>query len=125
MKKDNNYEKKNKLSKPDMKSDSINACSEKEFEQGKHPNSLKNLRPFPKGVSGNPLGKPHKYTKLAESLSKLSTNKVIIEKWNGVNYESIETNKTNKDIVLETIWNKARLGDIKYIQLLAYLGCLD
>ena len=55
----------------------------------------------------------------------MSTKKVVIEKWNGVKYEKIETNKTNKDIVLETIWSKARLGDMKYIQFLAYLGCLD
>ena len=117
--------KNNNQTKPNVRDESICDIKESDYSRGEHPNSLKNLKPFPKGVSGNPLGKPHKYTKLAESLSKLSTNKVIIEKWNGVNYESIETNKTNKDIVLETIWNKARLGDIKYIQLLAYLGCLD
>ena len=113
------------LSEVDIRNKQITACNDKKSLRGKHPNSLKNLKPYPKGVSGNPLGKPHKYTKLAESLSKLSTKKVVIEKWNGVKYEKIETNKTNKDIVLETIWSKARLGDMKYIQFLAYLGCLD
>ena len=113
------------LSEVDIRNKQITACNDKKSLRGKHPNSLKNLKPYPKGVSGNPLGKPHKYTKLAESLSKLSTKKVVIEKWNGVKYEKIETNKTNKDIVLETIWSKARLGEMKYIQFLAYLGCLD
>ena len=69
--------------------------------------------------------KPHKYTKLAESLSNLGSKKVTIEKWNGDKYEHVKTDKTNRDIVLDTIWSKARSGDIKYVQLLAYLGCLD
>ena len=115
----------NNLTKADIENERFTACSENAYERGFHPNSLKNLKPFPKGLSGNPLGKPHKYTKLAESLSKLGSKKVIIEKWNGSKYERIKTDKTNKDIVLETIWSKARVGDIKYVQLLAYLGCLD
>ena len=96
-----------------------------QFKRGNHPNSRANLQPFPKGVSGNPLGRPHKYTKLAESLSKLGSNKVFEEKWNGSEYETIETDKTWKENVLETVWAKARMGDIKFVQLLAYLGCLD
>tara|TARA_Y100000768_G_scaffold365414_1_gene326690 strand:- start:276 stop:650 length:375 start_codon:yes stop_codon:yes gene_type:complete len=111
--------------KPYIKNDKSTAYSENIYEQGSHPNSLKNLKPFPKGVSGNPFGKPHKYTKLAETLSKLGNKKVIIEKWNGTKYERVKTDKTNKDVVLDTIWAKAKTGDIKYVQLLAYLGCLD
>ena len=113
------------LTKLNVENENISDINDSEYARGEHPNSLKNLKPFPKGVSGNPLGRPHKYTKLAESLSKLGSKKVIIEKWNGTKYEQIETDKTNKDIVLETIWSKARVGDIKYVQLLAYLGCLD
>ena len=111
--------------KVDIENERITAYSENIYEQGSHPNSLKNLKPFPKGVSGNPLGKPHKYTKLAETLSKLGSKKVIIEKWNGAKYERVKTDKTNRDVVLDMIWSKARSGDIKYVQLLAYLGCLD
>ena len=111
--------------KVDIENERFTAFSENEYGRGSHPNSLKNLKPFPKGVSGNPLGKPHKYTKLAESLSKLGSKKVIIEKWNGAKYERVKTDKTNRDVVLDTIWSKARSGDIKYVQLLAYLGCLD
>ncbi len=115
----------NNLTKVDVENENISDIKESEYSRGKHPNSLKNLKPFPKGVSGNPLGKPHKYTKLAETLSKLGTKKVIIEKWNGTKYERVKTDKTNKDVVLDTIWAKAKTGDIKYVQLLAYLGCLD
>ena len=115
----------NNPTKLNLENESISDINESEYSRGEHPNSLKNLKPFPKGISGNTLGRPHKYTKLAESLSKLGSKKVIIEKWNGTKYERIETDKTNKDIVLETIWSKARIGDMKYVQLLAYLGCLD
>ena len=121
----NNKQPTNDLSKVNLKNETISDIKESEYSRGEHPNSLRNLKPFPKGVSGNPLGRPHKYTKLAESLSKLGSKKVNIEKWNGTKYERIETDKTNNDIVLETIWSKARVGDIKYVQLLAYLGCLD
>jgi len=123
--KSNNNQHINNLTKLNLENESISDINDSEYSRGEHPNSLRNLKPFPKGVSGNPLGKPHKYTKLAESLSKLGSKKVIIEKWNGTKYERIETDKTNKDIVLETIWSKARIGDMKYVQLLAYLGCLD
>ena len=115
----------NKLSKVNLKNQKITAFNEKEFARGEHPNSLKNLKPFPKGVSGNPLGKPHKYNKLAESLSKLGAKNIVIEKWDGTKYERVKTDKTNRDVVLETIWAKAKSGDIKYVQLLAYLGCLN
>ena len=115
----------NNLTKLNLEDETISDIKESEYSRGEHPNSLKNLKPFPKGVSGNPLGKPHKYTKLAESLSELGSKKVITEKWNGAKYERFKTEKTNRDVVLDTIWSKARLGDIKYVQLLAYLGCLD
>ena len=113
------------LTKPHIKNDKSTAYNENEYERGFHPNSLKNLKPFPKGVSGNPLGKPHKYTKLAEALSKLGCKQILIEKWNGSKYERIKTDKTNREAVLEMIWSKARAGDVKFIQLLAYIGCLD
>ena len=116
---------KDNLTKPNLRDETISDIKESEYSRGEHPNSLKNLKPFPKGVSGNPLGKPHKYTKLADSLSKLGSKRVIIEKWNGAEYERVKTDKTNRDVVLETIWAKAKSGDIKYVQLLAYLGCLD
>ena len=55
----------------------------------------------------------------------MGSNKVFKEKWNGAEYETIETDKTWRENVLEKVWEKARIGDIKFVQLLAYLGCLD
>lgn len=89
-----------------------------QFERGKHPNSLKNLTPFQKGVSGNLGGRPYKYKELAESLSKIGDE--IELDWRG---ES--KGYTKREGVLNKIWEKANQGDIKFIQLLAYLGCLD
>ena len=34
------------------------------FEQGKNPESLKNLKPFQKGESGNPGGRPKEVRKI-------------------------------------------------------------
>ena len=51
--------------------------NENSFERGKHPNSIKNLKPFPKGISGNPMGKPHKYKKLADALAQIGDEEII------------------------------------------------
>ena len=98
--------------------DNISAFNDSEYTRGEHPNSLKNLKPFPKGVSGNPLGKPHKFQKLAENLNKIGDKEV--EDW----YDEPK-GYTYREGVLEKVWKKAHQGDIKFIQLLAYLGCLD
>ena len=86
------------------------------FSRGEHPSSQANLKPFPKGMSGNPLGRPHKFVKLAEALEKYSEKH---EEY------SIYGNSTYREEVLERIWYKAKEGDMQCIQLLAVLGCLD
>ena len=98
--------------------DNISAFNDSEYTRGEHPNSLKNLKPFPKGVSGNPLGKPHKYQKLADNLNKIGDKEVV-------DYNGISDGFTYREGVLKKVWAKAQYGDIKFIQLLAYLGCLD
>ena len=113
------------LTKVGINEEDISAFKESEYTRGEHPNSLKNLKPFPKGVSGNPLGRPHKYHKLADALLALADNKVTKQEWEGHGYVTVETNVTWREDVLKTIWSHARRGDIKFIQLLAYLGCLD
>ena len=40
------------------------------YQHGKHPNSLANLKPYKKGVSGNPGGRPEKFRELAKALNK-------------------------------------------------------
>jgi hypothetical protein len=106
------------LSKLDKNDENFSAFSDSDYTRGEHPNSLKNLKPFPKGVSGNPLGKPHKYQKLADRLNKIGGDEV---------YDWYDEPKgyTYREGVLKKIWEKANQGDIKFIQLLAYLGCLD
>ena len=86
------------------------------YSRGEHPKSQANLKPFPKGMSGNPLGRPHKFVKLAEALKEYSEKHVKL---------SIYGNSTYREEVLERIWCKAKEGDMQCIQLLAALGCLD
>ena len=104
--------------KVDKSDENISAFSDSDYNRGEHPNSLKNLKPFPKGVSGNPLGKPHKYQKLSDSLNKLGGDQVC-------DWYDEPKGYTYREGVLKKIWEKANNGDIKFIQLLAYLGCLD
>ena len=106
------------LSKVNNNEESISGFSDSEYNRGGHPNSLANLKSFPKGVSGNPFGKPHKYQKLADNLNKIGDSQVV-------NYKGIPEGYTYRKGVLEKVWKKANHGDIKFIQLLAYLGCLD
>jgi len=88
-----------------------------QYKRGKHPNSRKNLTPYPKGVSGNPEGRPHKY----ESLKKILNEKGDEEttNWRG------ESDGPRREQVWKRIWEQAISGNMKYVQLLAQLGCLD
>ena len=103
----------------DEKDENIPNNREEEYEWGKHPNSLKALKKnqFPKGVSGNVMGKKPTFESLAKQLKKLGEE------------ETFDYNKdsqgTRKEQVLLKIWFGAIRGDMKKIQLLAWLGCLD
>ena len=92
---------------------------EEEYEWGKHPNTLKTLKKnqFPKGVSGNVMGRPLNLSALKKSLQKRADEEVY-------NYRD-ELQGTRKELVIERIWRDAQNGDWKKIQLLCVLGCLD
>ena len=90
---------------------------EDEYEHGKHPNSLKNLTPHPKGVSGNLAGRRPNYTKLKEELSKIG-DEIIHDYYD-------KPLGTRREVVLKRIWDDAQKGDMKKIQLLAWLGSLE
>jgi hypothetical protein len=87
------------------------------YKRGENPKSLANLKPFVPGVSGNPTGRPVKYEALKKQLNKLGDKEVtdFIGKSLG----------KRRDLVINRIWKEAMNGNMKFIQLLAELGCLD
>ena len=88
-------------------------------EWGKHPNSQKAVKKhqFKKGQVANPLGRKPQSEKLKENLMSMADE---------IQYDySNKPMGTLKELVLKRIWNDARHGDMKKIQLLAWLGCLD
>ena len=95
--------------------------TKKSHEHGKHPNSIKNLKPYKKGETGNPGGRPTKYAKLKKALDKWGNEECAYDFWD---VPSTAT-KTMKDQVHWRIWHKAIHGDNKCIEILARLGCLD
>lgn len=90
-----------------------------DYDWGKHPNSLRALRKnqYPKGVSGNVLGRKPTFENLKNQLNKLGEEETF-------NYND-ESMGTRKEQVLKRIWTDAMKGSDKKIQLLAWLGCLD
>jgi len=90
-------------------------------EQGKHPNSLANLRPFKKGVSGNPGGRSTKFMKLKKSLDRWGNDEIPYDFWD----MPPDNASTMKEQVLYKIWDKARHGNLRCMEILAQLGCLD
>jgi hypothetical protein len=95
----------------------VSLTAEKQYQRGKHPNSQANLTLFEKGISGNPGGRPVKYAGLKNALYKWADE--VVTYW----FDGEEL--TLREQVIYTIWNKARRGDPKMIEILATLGCLD
>ena len=92
---------------------------EDEYEWGKHPNSVKALKKhqYKKGVSGNIMGRKPTFDLVSKQLKKLADEEVL-------NWSGSEVLGTRKEMVLKRIWDDAIKGDMKKIQLLAWLGCL-
>ena len=94
---------------------------EKKHKHGKHPNSIKNLKPYKKGETGNPGGRIVKYAKLSKALNKWKNIELEYDFWDTPPVEC----KTLKEQVHWRIWHKAIHGDNKCIEILAQLGYLD
>ena len=106
---------------PDIEEVKGNTTNSKEIEPvyapGTHPHSKANLRPWSKGQSGHALGRPS-HAKLTKMLKEVGDEVVL-------DYHG-KPKGTRKELVLRTIYDKAIKGNnIKYIQLLIWLGVLD
>jgi len=77
----------------------------------------KNLKPFEKGVSGNPSGKPKKLERTKEYLDWWG-NLTETDNWSWEKY-------TNRQIVIKGIWERASRGNRQDIDILLSLGLLD
>ena len=87
------------------------------YGRGEHPNSKANLTPFKEDVSGNPSGRPQKFEVLKRVLNEYGNEETL--NWND------ESQGTRREQVWKRIWKQAIMGDMKHVQLLAQLGCLD
>ena len=110
----------------DKKDESIANNSEMaediEYTQGMHPNSLKALKKnyFPKGVSGNSMGKPMKWDALAKVLNEIG-DEIAPSYFNKNDLKDM----TKRRVVLDRCWERAMRGEIAFVKMLAFLGCLD
>ena len=108
------------MRKTDDKTEESSFMAEK-HEQGKHPNSIANLKPYGKGVSGNPGGRQKKFKNLKKALDRWGEKAMNYDFWDVPPDSAV----TMKDQVHWRIWHKAIHGDNKMIEILAQLGCLD
>ena len=99
-----------------FKESSLN-INEGEHEHGKHPNSLKNLQKWEKGETGNPIGRPFKYSKIKKELMEIGKEITL-------DYHD-KPQGTRKEQVLQKIWDRAIRGDIQFVKILIFLGAFD
>ena len=109
------------MRKTDDKTEESSFMAEK-HEQGKHPNSIANLKPYGKGVSGNPGGRQKKFKNLKKALDRWGEEEIVYDLWE---IPSATDGETLKEQVIFAIWDKARRGNVRCIEILAQLGCLD
>ena len=106
------------------------------MKKNMNPNSLKNLKPFVRGVSGNPSGLKKIPDELVGYLKKLGDTHIIKTKevltggkdefgQDAFILEEYDSEKTWRYAVIEKIWDKAREGHLEYMKMLAILGCLN
>ena len=99
------------------------------MKKKQHPNSLANLKPFEKGISGNPSGRAIAFKGLEKELKKIGNEEIWISRLKNDDfiypeYEDVLLG-TRRELVLKAIWDKAQDGDLAFIMILERLGSLD
>ncbi len=77
------------------------------FGKGMNPNSLKNLRPIAKGVSGNPKGRPKKPDCLLDCIKEELSKPC-----------RLNSSLTNEQMIASMLVAQATKGNIKAIELM-------
>ena len=81
--------------------------------RGKHPNSQANLKPFEKGQSGNPSGRPKAFMGIKDDMHEY------------INSREFPNDDTHRQNIIERIVSMAEYGDKWAIELIEQIGCLD
>ena len=87
-------------------------------EQRINNNSLKNLKPYPKGVSGNPSGRKKNGKEFFEFLTEYGMVSPSA-------YSFLENPDTYIEAVASGLWKRAKNGDLSAIKYLVDVGALN
>ena len=87
-------------------------------EQRINKNSLKNLKPYPKGVSGNPSGRRKNGKEFFEFLTEYGMVSPSA-------YNFLENPDTYIEAVASGLWKRAKDGDLSAIKYLVDVGALN
>ena len=104
------------------KNRSTSHSEQRKSGRGQNPASKANLKPFEKGHSGNPSGKPVKNAKFIEALKKYGNEKPLDEFGHAL-YSANSDN--NHGAVVERVWKDATAGNYTAIRLLLELGAIE
>ena len=99
----------------------ISHSEQRDDGRGQNPTSQANLKPFEKGTSGNPSGRPVKNVKLREALRKYGYDvprDIFGDK-------EAFSQATNNMAVIDQIWKDAKNGNYQAIRLLIDYGAID